>query len=275
MANDIGMKYLIYITLIILTNALFGQTEINFYPEMFDNLNASNMSTNILADRAGAPELIEQFNGEDNCDTSRLMTWFTSYNTLYYGDVNTPSILSPESLLSQIESEFDEIIPIKTVFYSYDRITENALSNGYLQLIDTLFYDGQNASEAYDSYNCLAMSPLFMDDLTTNITFKAKDIVGNTANQIVAAEIDFADGSGYLPYIADSIYSLSYSSSGGYVINLRIITTSADTMVARSAISVLKEEELSAKKGLLTGRGFSSDYDCEDCNEIPLRDEEY
>ncbi|HKK64054.1 MAG TPA: hypothetical protein VJ951_15920 [Bacteroidales bacterium] len=153
--------------------------------------------------------------------------------------------------------------------------TFNALSNGYLQLIDTLFYDGQNASEAYDSYNCLAMSPLFMDDLTTNITFKAKDIVGNTANQIVAAEIDFADGSGYLPYIADSIYSLSYSSSGGYVINLRIITTSADTMVARSAISVLKEEELSAKKGLLTGRGFSSDYDCEDCNEIPVRDEEY
>lgn len=87
-------------------------------------------------------------------------------------------------------------------------------------------------------------------------------------------EIDFADGAGYIPYVADSVYNLSYSTPGDYVINLRIITTADDTLFARSAITVMEEEELSLKKDLYIGRGFPSDYDCDFCDEIPVRDEE-
>ncbi|MCE1155745.1 MAG: hypothetical protein LWW91_06465, partial [Bacteroidales bacterium] len=52
-----------------------AQTTLNFHPEMFNNLDRSKLSTNILADKAGLSELILNFDGTSSCDTANLGSW--------------------------------------------------------------------------------------------------------------------------------------------------------------------------------------------------------
>lgn len=59
------------ITLFISAN-LLGQTTLNFHDGLFDQLSTSNLTTNILADKAGLAELIQGFDGSTLCDTASL-----------------------------------------------------------------------------------------------------------------------------------------------------------------------------------------------------------
>jgi len=159
---------------LILAYGLTAQTTLKYHDGLFDQLNTSNLTTNILADKAGLAELIHGFNGSTLCDTATISTWLYAYHTLYTGDIGTPSTPHPDTLIAHVASDPTDVIPLNSVFYKYNYISSTALSNGFIQLIDTLFYDGPNSGNPFLESRCAAIGSMFPESLPANTTFKNK-----------------------------------------------------------------------------------------------------
>ncbi|NLU40517.1 MAG: hypothetical protein GXX78_16690, partial [Bacteroidales bacterium] len=247
-----------------------AQTTLNFHPEMFDNLDTSKLSTNILANKAGHPGLISGFDGTSSCDTANVGTWLYAYKTLYAGDINTPTIPLPGTMFNKIASAPADDITIGALYFSYNYIGENAFNNGFIQLVDTLFYDGPNSGNPYNEDVCVSVGVLYSDTLKGSVTFKTEPLRGNLTGNIASAQINFSDGNGYVTYTADTEYNINYYSSGYYVIILKLNLSNGGTVYAKTGINV------STTYPALSGSPFDwvhSDYKCDACcNIVPTSD---
>ncbi len=255
------------ISLLVAIHAI-AQTTLNFHPEMFNHLDFSKLTTNILADKAGLSELILNFDGTNNCDTSNLGSWLYSYQTLYVGDTGTPTIPSPDTIFKKVIDNPSGNIPIGALYYSYNYIDDDAINNGLIQLIDTLFYDGTNNGNPYNEGICASIGLLSPDTILRSSTFVTEPIRGNITGNIVSAQIDFGDGNGYILYNGNTQYNITYPASGHYIITLKLNLTNGTTAYAKTGVTALP----SVPSRILGIGGFHSDYPCEEFNIVPPED---
>jgi hypothetical protein len=235
-----------------------AQTTLDFYPSMFDNLATSKLSTNILADKAGLPDLLFDFNGSSSCAASGMEEFLFAYQTLYAGNIGTPTIPTPDAIFNSVGEKPTDVIPLGALYFNYNYIDEYALNNGLIQIINSQFFDGPNSGNPYNQSVCLALGTLYPDTLTQLVTFKAEPIRGNLSNNVSSAQINFADGAGYRTYTANTQYAINYSTDGDYTITLKLNLTEGGSVYAKSLIHVSASAPL---KSVAIG-GFPSDYPC-------------
>ncbi|MDA3879418.1 MAG: hypothetical protein PF436_03430 [Prolixibacteraceae bacterium] len=249
--------YTLTITLFIAINCM-AQTTLEFNSAMFDNLTTSKLSTTILADKAGLPELLFGFNGSSSCAASGMEEFLYAYQTLYAGNIGTPTIPTPDAIFNSVGEKPTDVIPLGALYFNYNYIDENALNNGLIQIINSQFFDGPNSGNPYNQSVCVALGTLYPDTLTQLVTFKAEPIRGNLSNNVSSAQINFADGAGYRTYTANTQYGINYSTDGDYTITLKLNLTGGGSVYAKSLIHVSASAPL---KSVAIG-GFPSDYPC-------------
>jgi len=76
------MKQILTLIIGLASLQLTAQTTLNFHSEMFDNLDTSKLSTNILDNKAGIPDPIFGLNGNSTCDASNFELWQYLFNNL-------------------------------------------------------------------------------------------------------------------------------------------------------------------------------------------------
>ncbi|MFA9389014.1 MAG: hypothetical protein ACERKD_04375 [Prolixibacteraceae bacterium] len=264
----------IKITIITLLSViqLYGQTTLNFHPEMFDNLTTTKLSTNIMANKAGIPDPIFGFNGIASCSASNLALWQYAYQTLYEGDINTPTSPTPETIDNQIPDNANSEIKINAVYFKYNHLADNAISSGLVHLVDTLFYDGPNSGNPYMEKTCVTVSPMYSNEIPLDVTFRGGSIYGNLTGNIASATINFDDGNGYLTFAQNTQYNINYSSEGTYNITLRLTLTNSSVVYAKSELTV-SDMPVPLKSTPLTG--FHDDYPCEGHTPVIVPDEDF
>ncbi len=256
------------LSLLVAINTI-AQTTLNFRPEMFNNLDFSKLTTNILADKAGLSELILKFDGTNNCDTANLGSWLYSYQTLYIGDTGTPTIPSPDVILNKVIDDPAGNIPIGALYFSYNYIDDDAMNDSLIQLIDTLFYDGTNNGNPYNEGICASIGLLSPDTILRSSTFITEPIRGNITGNIASAQIDFGDGNGYIAYTGNTQYSVTYPASGYHIITLKLNLANNTTVYAKTGVTAMP----SGPQRILGIGGFHSDYPCEGSGIVPPVDE--
>lgn len=235
-----------------------AQTTLDFNSAMFDNLTTSKLTTNILADKAGLPELLFGFKGSSSCAASGMEEFLYVYQTLYAGNIGTPTIPTPDAIFNSVGEKPTDVIPLSALYFNYNYIDENALNNGLIQIINSQFFDGPNSGNPYNQSVCVALGTLYPDTLTQLVTFKAEPIRGNLTNNVSSAQINFADGTGYRTYTANTQYAINYSTDGDYAITLKLNLIGGGSVYAKSLIHVSASAPL---KSVAIG-GFPSDYPC-------------
>lgn len=263
-------KINILIATLFVASSLTAQTTLDFDPTMFDNLTTSKLSTNILADKAGLSKIISGFDGSASCETSNIGSWLYSYRTLYVGDIGTPIIPSPDVMFGKIADTPTDEIAIGALYFEYNYIADDAVTNGLIQLIGSDFYDGSNSGNPYNEDECVSLGVLYPDPLTLSTTFKTEPVRGNLTGSIASAQIDFADGNGYVAYTSNTQYNITYPSDGDYVITLKLNLTNGSSVYAKAGITVSGTAPL---KSAPLVSWVHSDYPCKQCCSIvPVRD---
>ena len=266
------MKHIISLVLVLATSQLVAQTTLNFRTTMFNNLTTSKLSTNVLANKAGMPDSIFGFNGSSACNASTFASWQYAYQSLYVGFIGTPSYPTPETILAQVPDSPTSEIKINGLYYKYNHLADNAVSSGLIHLTDTLFYDGPNSGNPYLEKTCVAVSPMYPAEVPLNVIFRGGAIYGNLTANIASASIDFGNGSGYVSFVANNLYDISYTSEGTYTITLRLTLTNSSVVYARSSLKVSGDADLFKSTSL---SGFHDDYPCDDVIPKVVPDENY
>ncbi len=168
------------------------------YSEMFDQLNTANITTAVLIDKSVPDYVFQYYNGNNLNDIVQSADWYQAYNDIYHAQVSPapalPNIMDPKLASQSLVA--GGTVPIGLINYKYQKIKDNALQDGLLQMANNKLYDVQGASP-YAINRCFAASILPRDTIRgSNFQFIIPTdlFYTNTPENIISFDIDFDEG---------------------------------------------------------------------------------
>lgn len=107
-------------------------------------------------------------------------------------------------------------VPIGLANYQFNIIDTNAIENGLIQMIDSVFYYVPNRPVSpYKLIHTFVASPL-ADSVPANVNFRFSNLfqVNKSAKTLTSLVVDFGDGNGNRSVNLAGMLSVSYSSNG-------------------------------------------------------------
>ncbi len=218
---------------------LKGQ-EVNKRFKAFSNLDLSGMKTNVLYDMAIQHSPIEKLTGAETSPVIKASVWKQVYFELDRASVKKqlPDIMD----LVKKNNEYvrQNIYPIAILDYEYDRITQEAIKNGWVKregkkLIQT---KSANILETNRVFAASALSSRTYGRLTVNYVIPEDMIFSNRKDKIQAIYADFGDGRGFVQVTPNKVYTVKYKSEGEKQIKIKAILASKADAISTFTINV-------------------------------------
>lgn len=192
-------------------------------PKLYlSKIDPAKISSKVLIDRTFYTDLILKNNGQNlvtNIDAggwSRIYTWVwkSCYDTTFFTRIDT---------LRKVANYFytyenTHIISILDI--TFDRVSQNALTNGELVENSDFLIDVKATSSSFTKNRAIASSSMDLNIYGDSILFMVPDLfyLSNNANQkLQKLEIDFGDGSGFRVVNFNEKILIQYNPSSGYV----------------------------------------------------------
>jgi len=149
-----------------------------------------------------------------------------AHGSIYGADLGTSPLIEPNSLVSMLDAyEQSDIVRLGAMLYHYDRLKPSVVEDSLI------YYDGLRFRHS----NPTAISESYQRDTLAVLATVRKSIHGseipfvlpstiyssNLAAGIVAMDIDFGDGLGYRPLVADQVYTIHYATADTFRIDIR------------------------------------------------------
>ena len=199
--------------------------------EVFSEIDTTKLSTGILIERAPAVVDLNRFNINSN-DSSQcsVWDWLDLHNLLYLAHVSPADVRMKKSFIDNypLNVDVDDPIPLGIIFYDYNKINDNAISNGHI-VIDSVNMKIRDVSGPniipFDTLTCFAAAFLTSEEITQSTRsfyFNSDFLISNKTNQFDELYIDFDDGQGFTQ-INTTNFTVYYSSSGEKTIKIKAI----------------------------------------------------
>ena len=205
------------------SQTLEASYENNFSDEMtyiFENLDFSEVTTNLLLDR-GMPFIkVDSFDGVQLREYNKLnITRFgLLYATIFGAALDTSALLPhPERYMRAKDSlELSDAIPLSVFHLDYHRFKKNAVDLNLIFVQDSQLHDTPNRPQSpYLMKKVFAVTPVLAATDTLDVTFSLPDsLLFTNTTGISLFEIDLDDGNGYQVLGFNQSITANYSEEG-------------------------------------------------------------
>ena len=206
-------KIVLIIPLIICSSAFSQDIE---FESIFTNLNPANISTGILIDKTYITSAVTLLNGTSDSIVTTESEWFNIYSEIIDAHVITPTFPTVDSINNSIYSIYGQLkVPICISNIKYNRIKQNALTDGLLDSINNQLYDVTNPPESPYSVERYFSAICFFNDFESDsITFTIDNslYISNSTETIQSIDLDFGSGNSFSGLNINSDVSLPLSS---------------------------------------------------------------
>ncbi|MFC5285336.1 T9SS type A sorting domain-containing protein [Pedobacter alpinus] len=218
---------------------------------LFQHLDKTGASTGILYDRVLPIASLQDFNFS-NSDTSSHWHFIQSYSEIIRATYNpsntwlTVNDLKDLATSAKIESK----IAIGLGNYQFNVIDSNAISNGLIQMIDSMYYDVPGRSNhPYLSIHSFIASPLVdsVKTLSVKYDFSSNYVIniGNIA--LNSLQVDFGDGNGLINVALNDSISINYTSSGYKYLKFIANFSDNSSIITYGTVKVIGEPQVYLK----------------------------
>tara|TARA_Y100000589_G_scaffold320522_1_gene350553 strand:- start:1725 stop:4349 length:2625 start_codon:yes stop_codon:yes gene_type:complete len=222
--------------------------------EIISQLDKSEITTGILADKSVLLTSMHEFNGIKS-KTISSKKWKGIYRQLYNAKTGFNTLISPDSLPKSNFNNVEgiDVVPLAMMNIDYNQFVENALANGNLQLVNRKLRRIKFNEPLYDKKKVFAIAPLKDQLYSGDVIFKLSSelIMENSNNKISSIEIDFGDGNGYLNTFGgrssgqEREIEVNYSSVGEKIIKAKVTLSNGKTLRSRSKFNIRSLSEIS------------------------------
>lgn len=209
----------------------------NLNQSLFEKLDQTEMQSSILFNQ------FLSFSGvaDDSRSSFDTFGFFQAYNELAACDSKNRFSDYQVLLKAQKESFFTGVIPMGLVYSEYDVISEQALYNNTVRLIDNQFVkSSEPSSSIFELKKKLFAAPFYNKTSGLSVTFSLPQefILNTTDKQINAIKIDFEDGSGWQTMRPGTQIQVEYSEAGLKNLIFEISLDSGESMYSNSSIYI-------------------------------------
>ncbi|MCL1937868.1 MAG: hypothetical protein FWF52_05685 [Candidatus Azobacteroides sp.] len=230
---------------------------------IFQKINKSKITTGLLIDYGVQAVDPEAFNGiPADSNYVSMDTWKMLYGGLYTSKINTNANLTlPETVFAAIDntSPSGSAVPLAMMHFQYNKLNDNAVSLGLLQVVNNQIVEVSGAASPYLTRQLFAVAPqsLYFSTPTASFVFKQSLWFSNSGKTVQKLEINFNNESGYKTAAWDAAVSYTFSSKEQKTIYFRLTYTDGSSHTSRTNVCV-------------EGSTFRSDGSYGVINEVPI-----
>lgn len=213
---------------------------------LFQHLDKNRIPTGVLYDRAYPLAGIHEFNAIVP-DTSANRHFIQAYTEMYQATYNQSAWLPVNEVeniaLGKYLNTVPEI-PVALAYYQFNVIDTNAIENGQIVQIDSMYYDASPTSNPYITLHTFIASPLIDSINAVNNTvlfnFSPELSFNKTSTAITSLTVDFGNG-GAAQAIAintENSVAINYSSSGYKILKFTLTASDGSTKITYAAVNV-------------------------------------
>ncbi len=224
---------------------------------IFEHVDKSRITTGLLSDYGVQMVNISGFDGTPaDSNYVNINTWKKLYAGIYTSKINSNIYLdSPDDVDDMISSATDSPIPLAMMHYSYNKLNDDAISQGLLQVLNNQIYDVQGAASPYFTRQLFAVAPksLEFNSLTASFVFNSDLWYTNSGKTIQKLEVNFNNESGYITANWDTPVSYTFGTDSVKTIFFRLTYTDGSYYTSQTNISV-KGNSIQQAPGFLSRR---------------------
>ena len=202
---------------------------------VFENLNMSEVATNLLADRAVPFIEVDSFDGVQLLEYNKLEInqFGLLYASFYSAALDTSALLPhPDRYMKANDSlQTGDPIPLSVLHLDYHRFRKDAIDLNLLFVQDSQLHDTPNRPQSpYLQKKAFGVTPLMAATDTLDVAFSLPDsLVFTNTTGIALFEIDLDDGNGYQIVGFNDTITANYEEEGEKELLFRV--TLADSTV--------------------------------------------
>jgi hypothetical protein len=238
----ITIKYITVLILYIAAFQLNAQNYADTINHIFEHVEKSRITTGLLSDYGVQMVDISGFNGiPTDSNYVDINTWKKLYVGIYTSKINSNIYLdSPDDVDDMISSTTDSPVPLAMMHYSYNKLNDDAVSQGLLQVVNNQIYDVQGAASPYFTRQLFAVAPkmLIFNTSTASFVFNSDLWYSNSGKTIQKLEVNFNNESGYLTANWDTPVSYTFGTDSVKTIFFRLTYTDGSYYTSQTNIRV-------------------------------------
>ncbi len=268
--------------------ATAGQTYVEKMDNIFEHVDKSKITTGLLSDYGLQLVDITAFDGTPtDSNYVDMDTWENLYQGLYSSRINSSAnnLLSPSVVLSRIDNEYPILksysdsllipvsrrqsggginlepipiinaIPVVMMHFEYNKLNDEAVNLGLLQVRDNQIHEVEGASTPYLVKQLFAVAPktILFDSPAVSFVFNMSYWFTNSRKTMKQIEVKFGDESDYVKADWDMPVSHVFRVGGVKTISFRLTYTDGTSYTSRTNVVVpLRGREISG--------GISQEY---------------
>lgn len=209
---------------------------------VFEHVDKDRINTGLLSDYGIQIVDITAFDGiPADSNYVNMDTWKQLYAGLYTSKINSNVSLSlPDDVNDIIDGANDSPVPLTMMHYEYNKLNDDAVALGLLQITNNQIFDVPNTASPYLTKNLFAVAPKSLDfnSLTASFVFNSDLWFSNTTKTIQKLEVNFNNESGYLNATWDNAVSYTFSFAGQKTIYFKLTYTDGSNYTSQTIISM-------------------------------------
>ena len=209
---------------------------------IFQKVDKSKITTGLLVDYGVQVVDPEAFNGVPaDSNYVNMDTWKMLYGGIYSSKINNNVNLTlPETVFATINNAPGSPVPLAMMHYQYNKLNDNAVSLGLLQVVNNQIVEVPGAASPYLTKQLFAVAPqsLYFTSLTASFVFKQSLWFSNSGKTVQKLEVNFNNESGYKVATWDATVSYTFSSGGQKSIYFRLTYTDGSSYTSRTNVRV-------------------------------------
>jgi hypothetical protein len=241
MKHYLKIIFLLSVLMVMLPIHVAGQTYTNSIDYIFQNVDKSRIVTGLLSDYGVQPVELESFNGiPADSNYVDISTFQLLYNGLYSSKINANASLAlPDTVTQRINNALvGSSIPLAMMYFKYNKLNDDAVNLGLLQIVDNQIIDIPGAASPYFTKELFAVAPLStsFNSLTATFVFDQSLWYTNSNKTIQKLEVNFNNESGYLMTSWSTPISYTFSSDSIKTIYFKLTYTDGTSYVSQTNV---------------------------------------
>jgi len=233
--------HLLLLLIIVLPTSMVGQAYKDSINHIFQNVDKSKISTGLLSDYGVQAVELESFNGIPNdSNYVDINTFQLLYNGLYSSKINSnASLIIPDTITQRINNATTASpSPLVMMHFQYNKLNDDAVNLGLLQVINNQIYDVSGAASPYFTKQLFAVAPIStsFNTLTASFVFSQSMWYTNSGKTIQKLEVNFNNESGYLTANWNTPISYTFASGSTKTIFFKLTYTDGTSYISKTNV---------------------------------------
>jgi len=209
---------------------------------VFEKIDKNKISTGVLSNYGVQPVEFESFNGiPADSNYVDLTNFMLLYSGVYSAKINSNiSLILPDTLTQRLNNITSTTIPLVFMHYAYNRLKENAVELGLVQVVNDQIVEVSGAATPYETLDLFAVAPrdVYYNKSTISFLFSSDFRLTNINKTVQSLQIRFDEESEYQTANWDIPISHSYSTNGIKKIYFRIDYTDGTYYISQTNIVI-------------------------------------